>query len=86
MVTRAQNKIVKPRVFTDGRVKYPISRALLVVTDSALEEPTCYSNAIKLLEWRQTMQVEFPYFRTKHGPWFLHKLLPILWHANGCLK
>lgn len=47
------------RVFTDGRVKYPISRALLAVTDSALEEPTCYSNAIKLLEWRQAMQAEF---------------------------
>jgi hypothetical protein len=57
MVTRAQNQIVKPLLFNDGRVKYPISRALLVVTNLALDEPTCYSNAIKLPEWRQAMQV-----------------------------
>jgi hypothetical protein len=36
MVTRAQNQIVQPRIFTDGRVKYPISRALLAVQDVAL--------------------------------------------------
>jgi hypothetical protein len=52
MVTRAQNQIVQPRIFTDGRVKYPISRALLVVQDLAITEPTCYSNAVKIPEWR----------------------------------
>lgn len=57
MVTRAQNQIVKPILFNDGRVKYPISRALLAVTNLALDEPTCYSNAIKLPEWRQAMQI-----------------------------
>jgi hypothetical protein len=38
MVTRAQNQIVLPRVFTDGRIKYPLPRALLVVTNPAIEE------------------------------------------------
>jgi len=59
MVTRAQNQIVQPRIFTDGRVKYPISRALLAVHDVALTEPTCYSNVVKVPEWRQAMQTEF---------------------------
>jgi len=59
MVTRAQNQIVQPRIFTDGRVKYPISRALLVVHDVALTERTCYSNAVKVPKWRQAMQTEF---------------------------
>jgi len=59
MVTRAQNQIVLPRVFTDGRIKYNISHALLVVLDSAIEESTCYSNAVKLPEWRQAMWTKF---------------------------
>jgi hypothetical protein len=50
---------VLPRVFTDGRVKYPIPYALLAVPDSDIEEPTCYTNAVKILEWRQAMQSEF---------------------------
>jgi len=59
MVTRAQNQIVKPQIFHDGRVKYLVSCALLAVTDLALDEPTCYSNAIKIPERRKAMQVEF---------------------------
>jgi hypothetical protein len=59
MVTCAQNNIVLLRVFTDGRLKYPIPHALLAVPDSDIEEPTCYTNAVKLSEWRQAMQTEF---------------------------
>jgi hypothetical protein len=40
-------------------VKYPISHALLVVTNLALDEPTCYSNAIKIPEWQQAVQAKF---------------------------
>jgi hypothetical protein len=39
--------IVLPRVFTDGRLKYPIPHALLAVPDSDIEEPTCYTNAMQ---------------------------------------
>jgi len=28
-------------------------------THSALVEPTCFSNAVKVPEWRHAMQVEF---------------------------
>jgi len=59
MVTRVQNQVVLPRVFTDGRIRYPISRALLAVQDSEFAEPTCFSNDIKIPEWRQAMQTEF---------------------------
>jgi hypothetical protein len=56
MVARAQNQVVLPRVFTDGRIRYPISRALPAVQDSEFAEPTCYSNADKIPEWRQAMR------------------------------
>jgi len=55
MVTRAQNHIVQPRVFTDGRIKYPIPRALLVVSNTDIAEPTCYTNVVRIPEWRQAM-------------------------------
>jgi hypothetical protein len=41
MVTRAKHNISKPREFADGRVQYPIPRALLVESSSLIIEPTC---------------------------------------------
>jgi len=59
MRTRSINNIVQPRQLTDGRIRYPLPRALMAETHSALIEPTCFFNAILIPEWRTAMQVEF---------------------------
>jgi hypothetical protein len=43
MVTRAKNNITKPKVFTDGTFRYPISHALLATGTIKTMEPTCFS-------------------------------------------
>lgn len=55
--TRSQNNVRIIRQLTDGTVRYPLPRALLA--ESALIEPTCFSTAVKVSEWRTAMQVEF---------------------------
>jgi len=57
MRTRSQNNVQRIRQLTDGIVRYPLPRALLA--ESALIEPTCFSNAAKVSEWLNAMQVEF---------------------------
>lgn len=59
MRTRAQNNIVQQRQLTNGTIRRSIPRALLSETHSALVKPTCFSNAVTILEWRAAMQVEF---------------------------
>jgi hypothetical protein len=59
MRTRSINNIVQPRQLTDGRIWYPLPRALMAETHSTLIEPTCFSNAVFIPEWRTAMQVEF---------------------------
>uniref|UniRef100_A0A2N9F2C9 Reverse transcriptase Ty1/copia-type domain-containing protein n=1 Tax=Fagus sylvatica TaxID=28930 RepID=A0A2N9F2C9_FAGSY len=59
MITRSQNNITKPRKPTDGTILYPIPRALLAAVDSSITEPTCYSTAVKIPEWRTAMNLEF---------------------------
>jgi hypothetical protein len=59
MVTRAKNSISKPREFTDGRVWYPIPRALFAESSSLITEPTCHFSAIKDKHWRVAMNTEF---------------------------
>jgi hypothetical protein len=39
--------------FTDGTVRYPLPQALL--SEAAPIKPTCFSNAIKISEWRNAM-------------------------------
>ncbi|PRQ49673.1 putative RNA-directed DNA polymerase [Rosa chinensis] len=53
MVTRLQDGTQKPRIPSDGTVRYPIPRALLTMVDSV--EPTCYSQASKKAEWHAAM-------------------------------
>jgi hypothetical protein len=55
MVTRARNNISKPREFTDGRVRYPLLRALLAESSAVEIEPTCHSTAVKDKNWRAAM-------------------------------
>jgi len=59
MRTRSMNNIVQPRQLTDGRVRYPAPQALVTVASPASCEPTCYSNAAPIPEWRNAMQTEF---------------------------
>jgi hypothetical protein len=57
MGARFHNNVRQIRQLTDGMVQYSVPRALLL--ESALLEPTCFSNHVKVSEWRNAMQVEF---------------------------
>jgi hypothetical protein len=57
MRTRSQNNVQQIRKLTDGTIRYPLPQALL--SESTLLEPSCFSNAIKINERRNAMQVEF---------------------------
>jgi hypothetical protein len=59
MVTRARNNISKPRELSDGRIRYPLPRALLVESSPIDIEPTCHSLTVKDKHWRTAMNVEF---------------------------
>jgi hypothetical protein len=47
ITTRAKNLITKPKIHTDGTVRYPLPRALLTESNQPAMEPTCYSTAMK---------------------------------------
>jgi len=53
------NHIFQQRQLTDGTIRYPVPQGLVAETHSALVEPTCFSNAVKVPKWRHAMQVEF---------------------------
>jgi hypothetical protein len=59
MVTQAQDNIYKPKVYTDGTVRYPLPRALIASLDLYDIEPTCFSTAVKHSVWRDAMANEF---------------------------
>ena len=59
MVTRLQHNITKPKVFSDGIIKYPLSKGLTAVCSSKNVEPTCFSEAVKHAPWRTAMNVKF---------------------------
>jgi hypothetical protein len=59
MRTRAMDNIIQQRKLTDGTIRYPIPRVLLAESPSTIVEPTCFSNAITVPEWRNAMQEEF---------------------------
>jgi hypothetical protein len=61
MLTLSKNNISKPKLPTDGTVRYPLPKALLATTDtiSSLPEPTCFIVASKDPQWRKAMNIEF---------------------------
>jgi hypothetical protein len=61
MITRSKNQISKPKIPTDGTIRYPLPTALVAVTTGPLSisEPTCFTMAVKSREWRNAMNLEF---------------------------
>ena len=59
MVTQSKANISKPKQFLDGTVRYPLHHAFLAKTDPSLSEPTCYSSAVKVPQWREAMNTKF---------------------------
>jgi hypothetical protein len=59
MCTKSMNNIIQQRQLTDGTVRYPAPRGLLTQHALATQEPTYFSNAMSIPEWRNTMQLEF---------------------------
>jgi hypothetical protein len=57
MRTLSQNNVSTIRKLTDGTGRYPLPQALL--SEAAITEPTCFTNAVKVSEWRTAMQTEF---------------------------
>jgi hypothetical protein len=60
MTTWAQNNIHCPNTFINGTLWHHRSHVLISLSsDATLVEPTCYTTAEKISEWRAAMQVEF---------------------------
>uniref|UniRef100_A0A2N9FHR1 Reverse transcriptase Ty1/copia-type domain-containing protein n=1 Tax=Fagus sylvatica TaxID=28930 RepID=A0A2N9FHR1_FAGSY len=68
MITRSKNHITKPKTPTDGMIRYPLPKALLVVALGPLfvPEPTCFTMAVKSREWRHAMNLEFDALLRNH--------------------
>jgi len=82
MVTRAQAHIHKPKIFTDGTVRYPRPRALTASLDFIDTEPSCFSTAVKSAVWREAMATEFNAL-LKNGTWTLVPSQPSM-NIVGC--
>ncbi|CAL2225684.1 unnamed protein product [Prunus armeniaca] len=49
----------RPRVHTNGTIRYPIPSALLSRASLTLKGPTCFSQVVHFPEWREAMVIEF---------------------------
>lgn len=70
IVTRARNKIHKPKLLPVGTIKYPLPHALATPVASPKVEPTCYSSTVKHAVGRDAMADEFNTL-LKNGTWTL---------------
>lgn len=59
MQTRSQNRISKPKVFTDGTVRYSLQRALTIEISTFELKPTSFTLAVKDEAWQKAISEEF---------------------------
>ena len=61
MTTHSKNQILQPKIPTDGKVRYPVPKALLAIAESSSidAEPTCFTSAVKSPAWRKAMNLKF---------------------------
>uniref|UniRef100_A0A2N9FCJ0 Reverse transcriptase Ty1/copia-type domain-containing protein n=1 Tax=Fagus sylvatica TaxID=28930 RepID=A0A2N9FCJ0_FAGSY len=72
MQTHSKHNITKPKIPTDGTIRYPLPKALLATTTetSLHPEPTCFTTAFKNPQWRKAMNIEFDAL-LKNQTWIL---------------
>ena len=80
MRTRAVDGIFKPK--TLNATKHPLPKVFQ--TALAPSEPTCFSQAMKSLEWREAMALEFDALH-RQGTWTLVPLRSGR-HSVGCRR
>lgn len=59
MQTRFRDGTQPPKIRTYGTVRYPLPKALTTTLSNSNDEPTCFSQAVKIPYWRQAMTEEF---------------------------
>lgn len=69
MTTHANTQINKPKMHTNGTIRYPLPKALLNIA-SSVAESTCFTQANKVPEWCQAIDTELTAL-IKNGTWSL---------------
>ena len=61
MITRSKQNISKPKIPTDGTIRYPLPKAFIAATTDSqiITKLTCFTTASKNPKWRQAMNLKF---------------------------
>lgn len=59
MVTHHWDGTSHPLIQTNGTIRYPLPQALLAQIPSSIDEPTCYTQVVRVPKWRQVITSEF---------------------------